>query len=136
MLNFFNFPIVMTHLCSVGPYNYSCKFVIGLFIYIKSRKVHRVLSLSHQRFSDDRGGELYFSTTQRHYFCLSVCLLIILSTVALIFSTVNSHGSTHNKDSLIRGLLIFGVFCGRNFSRPIFLKFYFSYLSINISYKS
>ena len=35
-----------------------------------------------------------------------------------------------------RGLLIFSVFCGRNFSRLIFLKFYFSNLSIHISYKS
>src|SRR6218665_819351 len=34
-----------------------------------------------------------------------------------------------------RGLLIFSVFCGRNFSRLIFLNFYFSYLSIHISYK-
>src|SRR6218665_279834 len=105
-------------------------------IYIKCRKVHRLPSLSHQKISDDRGGELYFSTAHRHYFCLSACLLSILNTVALIFSVVISHGTAHNKDSLYRGLLIFSVFFGRNFSRPIFLKFYFSYLSIHISYKS
>jgi len=35
-----------------------------------------------------------------------------------------------------RGLLTFSVFCGRNFSRPILLQFYFSYLSIHILYKS
>src|SRR6218665_2140337 len=88
----------------------------------KSRKVRRVPSLSHQRFSDDRGGELYFSTSHGHYFYLSVCiLLIILNTVALIFSIVSSHGTA----------LIFSVFRGRNFSRPIFLKFYFSYLFIS-----
>jgi len=28
------------------------------------------------------------------------------------------------------------VFCGRNFSKPIFLKFYFFHLSIHISFKS
>src|SRR6218665_3777899 len=63
-------------------YSYACNFVIGLSIYIKSRKVRRVPSLSHQRFSDDRGGELhvYSSTAHGHYFCLSVCLLIILNT--------------------------------------------------------
>jgi len=32
-------------------------------------------SLSHQRFSDDRGVEAIFSTAHWHYFCLSVCLL-------------------------------------------------------------
>jgi len=52
-----------------------------------------VPSLSHQRFPDDRGGELYLSTAHGHYFCLSVCLLIILNTVALIFSIVTSHGT-------------------------------------------
>jgi len=45
---------------------------------MKSRKVRRVPSLSHQTFSDDRGEELYFSTANGHYFCLSVCLFIIL----------------------------------------------------------
>jgi len=45
-------------------------------------------------------GELYISTAHRHYFCLSVCLLIILNTVALIFLIVISHGTAHNKDSL------------------------------------
>jgi len=55
--------------------SYACKFVIGLSIYLKSRKVRRVPSLSHHLFSDDRGGELYFSTAHRpiHYLCLSVC---------------------------------------------------------------
>src|SRR6218665_2247348 len=105
---------------------FSDSFVIGLSIYIKSRKVRRVQSLSHQRFSEDRDGELYFSTAHGHYFCLPICLLIILNTVTLIFLIVTSHGTA----------LIFSVFCGRNFSRPIFLKFYFSYLSIHISYKS
>ena len=48
-------------LCSVHVgYSYACKFIIGIYIYIKSRKVRRVPSLSHQRFSDNRGGELYF----------------------------------------------------------------------------
>jgi len=63
-------------------YSYACKFVIG--------------------FSDDRGGKFYFSTAHGHYFCLSVCLLIILNTAALVFSIVRpiSHGTAHNKDSL------------------------------------
>src|SRR6218665_1968059 len=85
------FPIVMTHI-----YN----FLIVCSIYMKSRKVRRVQSVSHQKFSDDRGGELYFFTAHGHYFCLSVCLLIILNTVALIFSIVISHGTAHNQDSL------------------------------------
>src|SRR6218665_3967483 len=66
---------------------YACKFVIGLSIYIKSRKGCRVPSLSHQRFSDDRGGKLNFSTAHRHHFCLSVSKHC-LNTVALIFSIV------------------------------------------------
>ena len=74
--------------------------VIGRSTYITSRKLCRVPSVSHQRFSDDRGGELYFTTAHGHYFYLSVCLLIILNTVALIFSIVISHGTAHNKDSL------------------------------------
>jgi len=53
-------------------YSYAFKFVIGLSIYIKSRKIRRVPSLSHQRFSDDRGKKLYFSTAHRHYFFASI----------------------------------------------------------------
>jgi len=60
----------MTHLCSV--FIYACKFVIRLSISTKSRKVQKVPSLSHQRFSDNRGGELYFSTAHGHYFCLPI----------------------------------------------------------------
>jgi len=43
-------------------YSYACKFVIGLSIYIKSRKVRRVPSLSYQRFSDD-SGVIFFHRT-------------------------------------------------------------------------
>ena len=50
-------------------YSNACKFVIGLSIYIKSRKVRMIPSLSHQRFSDDRGGELYFSTAHIFPLC-------------------------------------------------------------------
>jgi len=50
--------------------------------------------------ADKRGGELYFSTAQGPTFYLSVCLLIILNTVALILLTVISHGTGHNTDSL------------------------------------
>jgi len=35
-----------------------------------------------------------------HYFYLSVCLLIMLNTVALILSLVISNGTAHYKDSL------------------------------------
>ena len=96
-------------------YIYACKFVIGLSLYIKSRKVRRIPSLSHQRLSDDMCGELYFPTVLGHYFCLSGCLLIILNTVALIFSIVISHGTPGTPIIKIhsnRGLLIFSVFCG------------------------
>src|SRR6218665_844800 len=82
------------HLHIFVVYGYTCKFAIGLSslsIYIKSRKVRSVPSLSHQRFSDDRGGELYFSTAHKHYFCLSVCLFIILKTAVLTFLIVISH---------------------------------------------
>ena len=129
------------HNCQkLGILYHACKCVIRLSIYLISRKVCRVPNLGHQRFSDDRDGELNFSTAHRHYFCLSVCLSIILNTVALIFSIVISHGTADNKDILYnRDLLIFSVhvFCGRNVSRMIFLKFkYFSYLSVRILYKS
>jgi len=50
--------------------------------------------------ADTRGGELYFSTAHRPTFYFSVCLLIILNTVALIFLIVISHGTGQNKDSL------------------------------------
>jgi len=111
----------MTHFV---VYNYACKFEIGLSIYIKSRKVRRVPSL-------DRGGELYFSTEHKRYFCLLI--IFNFNTVALIFSIAISHGTAHNKFHSNRDLPVFGVLCGRNFSKPIFLKFYFSYLSIHIS---
>ena len=66
-----------------------------------------------------------FSTAHSHYFCLSVCQLIILNTLALIYSTVISHAVVQPtiKIHSNRGLLIFSVFYGRNYSRPIFLKF-------------
>src|SRR6218665_2419456 len=55
--------IVMTHLCSVGPnnYMYACKFVIGLSIYIISRKVRKVPSLSYQRRLTKGVGSYIFS---------------------------------------------------------------------------
>jgi len=63
-----------------------------MFLLHKIQKVRRVPSFSHQRFSDDRVGELYLSTAHGHYFCLSVCL-IILNTVAQTFSIAISHGT-------------------------------------------
>src|SRR6218665_1571585 len=105
-------------------YSYAFNFVIGRSFYIKSQKVRMVSRLTHQRFSDKRGGELYLSTAHRHYFSLSVCLLIILNTVALIFSIVISHGTPGT--ALIKidsNREIFSLFYGRNYSRPIFLKF-------------
>jgi len=49
---------------------------------------------------DKRGGKLYISTAHVHTFYLSVCLLIILNTIALIFLIVISYGTGHNKRSL------------------------------------
>ena len=40
-------------------YSYACKFVIGLYIYIKSRKVRWVSSLIYRRFSDDRESYIF-----------------------------------------------------------------------------
>src|SRR6218665_3658572 len=45
---------------------------IGLSIYIKSRKVRRIPSLSHRRFSDEKVGELDFSTAHGHYILLVI----------------------------------------------------------------
>ena len=130
----------MTHLCIQ-----LCLFVIWFSIYIKSRKIRRVPSLSHHKFSDARVGKLYFFTAHGHYLCLSPWVVGMpinyfkhCSTLALIFSIVTITVQPIIKIHFNRGILIFSVFCRRNFSRSIFFKFYFSYISIliNISYKS
>jgi len=69
--------------------------------------------------ADKRGGELYFSTAHGPTFYFSVCLLIILNTVALILLTVMLQPIIQ-----IHSNAFFSVLCGRNTSKTIFLKFY------------
>ena len=83
------------------------------------------------------GWGAIFSAAHGHYFYLSVGLLIIFYIVALIFSIVSLLVMVqpiikiHSNRECI--FIMFSVcirlYCGRNFSRPIFLKFYFCYVS-------
>jgi len=50
--------------------------------------------------ADKRGGVIYFSTAHAPTFYFSICLLIIVKTVALILLTVISHVTGNNTDSL------------------------------------
>jgi len=93
----FYFPIIMAHLCS-----YACKFVIGLSIYIKSRKVRREPSLIAIKDFLTTGVRSYifpqhidiiFASQDAYIKYFKYC-------IALMFSIVISHGTAHNKDSL------------------------------------
>jgi len=77
---------------------FTCFYILFVF-YVSPYFDH---DASHNARTGLRWWELTFSTARGHYLCLSVRLLIILNTVALIFSTVISHGAatTNNKDSL------------------------------------